>query len=89
MRDTTHELKTINPHFAEVWLGHKTFEFRVNDRDFRKGDTLYLREWEDDDYYTGRAVRAKVTHILKYDPDTPLGVGQCIMSLEVFEQEEE
>jgi len=41
-----HELKTWNEYFEEVFMGHKTFEIRKNDRNFQKGDTLILKEWK-------------------------------------------
>jgi Domain of unknown function (DUF3850) len=61
----THELKTVHPHFQDVWTGHKTFEIRWNDRGFQVGDTLVLKEYvANDGYYSGRKIEACVTHIL-------------------------
>jgi hypothetical protein len=42
---TRHELKTWPKPFAAILSGFKKHEIRVNDRDFREGDELYLREW--------------------------------------------
>lgn len=39
-----HELKTWKEYFEEVFVGHKNFEVRKNDRDFKIGDTLILIE---------------------------------------------
>ena len=39
-----HELKIWPKYYEEVSMGHKTFEIRKNDRDFKKGDTLILKE---------------------------------------------
>ena len=39
-----HELKTEQKYFKEVVAGRKTFEMRVNDRDFNVGDFLALNE---------------------------------------------
>ncbi len=63
-----HELKTVPKYFQATWDRRKRFEFRKNDRGFRAGDTLVLREWdpEQKEYegYTGRTVNAEVTYIL-------------------------
>lgn len=58
-----HELKTLPEYFQEIIYGRKTFEVRYNDRNFRVGDTLLLREWENGSY-TGKAIERKVTYIL-------------------------
>ena len=40
-----HELKCWPPFYGEIAMGRKTFEVRLNDREFRMLDTLRLREW--------------------------------------------
>jgi len=40
-----HELKIWPEYYREVARGSKTFEYRINDRDFKEGDTVELREW--------------------------------------------
>jgi len=62
---TTHRLKTWPDAFEPTWVGDKVAEIRVNDRDYRRGDLLVLREWlPRSASYTGREVRAQVTHVL-------------------------
>jgi hypothetical protein len=41
-----HELKTWPKSFSAALSGFKKHEVRVNDRDFREGDKLCLREWD-------------------------------------------
>jgi len=69
----THELKTWPKFFQAIWDGRKTFEVRVDDRGFREGDVLDLREWDpewnpgkgpdDPEKYTGREIKAEVTYL--------------------------
>jgi Domain of unknown function (DUF3850) len=59
-----HDLKTWPEFFRHVWSGDKRFELRKNDRDFRYGDTLLMREWSPEDGYTGRMVRTTVLYEL-------------------------
>jgi hypothetical protein len=40
-----HILKCDSPFWGDVARGDKTFEIRKNDRNFRLGDTLCLRDW--------------------------------------------
>lgn len=73
MNAYTHELKTDTEPFAAILSGEKTHEIRYDDRGFKVGDTLVLREIR---YsrgemfaegrpleYTGRTVERVVTHI--------------------------
>jgi ASC-1-like (ASCH) protein len=61
----THSLKTVNPYFEAVWQGLKTFEVRENDRDYKVGDLLCLKEWDHKgERYTGRETTVEITYIL-------------------------
>jgi cell division protein FtsB len=64
-RPKEHELKTWPEYFDAILDGRKTFEYRRNDRSFRVGDTLLLREWEPStQQYLGREGRWKITYLL-------------------------
>lgn len=65
---TQHELKTWPEFFEPILSGDKTFELRHNDRGFRVGDILWLREWDQDSGYTGRELFVKVQYILSGRP---------------------
>jgi len=77
-----HELKTWTEYFEEVFMSHKTFEVRENDRDFKVGDMLNLKEY---DYktstYTGRQLTRTVTYIL-YGGQFGIEEGHCVMSIQ-------
>jgi hypothetical protein len=78
---TIHHLKTVQPHFSEVWFGRKTFEMRsTNDRTFQVGDTLLLKEWKKEEaVFTGKGIEAKITHVLE-GPVFGLEAGYAILS---------
>lgn len=59
----THELKIIPKYFKDVVDGDKNFELRKNDRDFKVGDSLMLKEFDNGEY-TGDSVQVVVTYIL-------------------------
>lgn len=58
------ELKILPIYFEEVVNGNKTFELRKNDRDYKVGLKLVLREFENNTF-TGRIITKTVTYILK------------------------
>lgn len=61
-----HDLKIWPQYFDAVASGDKTFEWRKDDRDYRVGDTLRLREWlPDRERYTGREITKRVSYILR------------------------
>ena len=74
-----HELKILPEYYKAIINGQKTFEIRFNDRDFRVGDTLLLKEW-DGKKYTGRIVERKVSYLLDDSSGYVLD-GYVVMSL--------
>ena len=64
-----HDLKCWPAPFQALYDELKTFEWRLNDRDYEVGDILLLREWDpnsgDAGQYTGRELKRLVTYILR------------------------
>ena len=58
-----HDLKLLSKYYSAVVSGAKKFEARYNDRDYKVGDILLLREF-DGLQYTGRKTYVKVTYVL-------------------------
>lgn len=80
----THELKTVFPFFGLVWDGKKKFELRKNDRDFKAGDILVLKEYDAaDNSYSGREVTAKVTLIMTAY-EGAITEGWAVLSIDVL-----
>ena len=76
----THELKTWQMYFQEVKRGYKTFEIRVNDRDFKEGDILVLKEYDPIALeYTGDEITKMAGYII-YN-EVFVRTGQCVISL--------
>lgn len=63
-----HDLKCWPAYYSQVRDGRKQFELRKNDRNYKIGDLLILREWEPKiKDYTGYSVTAVVTCIVSDD----------------------
>lgn len=63
-----HELKIWPEYFEAVKSGKKTFEIRKNDRNFKEGDILVLKEFvPTEGEYTGRSIEVVVTYVLPID----------------------
>lgn len=78
----THILKTIPPFYDDVFTGKKKFEVRKDDRDFKVGDTLLLREWNPDtEQYTGRQTMFEIGYKLRSDFNFGILPGYCVLSL--------
>lgn len=77
MFNKIHELKIKPVYFEAVKEGIKTFELRKDDRNFKVGDILLLREWEHK--YSGRKIKKKVIYILKEIEG--IEIGYCVLAL--------
>lgn len=68
-----HQLKIMPEYFEAVISGKKTFELRVNDRDYKAGDYLALNEYDQENKaYTRRSCLVYVDYIM--DQNTAAGV---------------
>lgn len=76
-----HELK-INPkYFDDVKSGRKRFEIRKDDRDYKVGDLIILKEYENG-HYTGREIKClTIRYILRDAAEYGLMDGYCILGL--------
>lgn len=80
--ERTHELKIEPEYFSEIINGDKKFELRRDDRGFRVGDELILREFKENSY-TGDSCKVRVTN--KFNGGQyGLSTGYCILSIELI-----
>lgn len=83
-RSREHDLKTHPEPFEATWRNRKLHEFRKNDRGFKAGDRLRLREWlPEEGRYTNREVRARVTYV-SCGPSYGIPEGYCVMSVKPY-----
>jgi len=75
---TNHNLKTIEPFFSDTWFGNKTFEIRLNDRDFKKGDILFLMRHNT---LPKKSIACRVKYIMD-DPEY-VKEGYIVMGIEI------
>lgn len=73
-----HKLKIWSQYFNDVLSGAKKAEHRINDRDFKVGDTLCLEEVTKPDLeYTGRRIYVYITHIIPCGEMAILSIEPC------------
>lgn len=73
-----HELKILPEYFNQVISGNKNWELRKNDRGFKVGDLIVIKEWVE--RYTGRSSLGTIKFIL--ENYTGIENGYCILSIE-------
>ena len=80
----THLLKVLPEYFRDVLDNTKQFEIRKNDRDFKEGDILKLREYDPvKNEYSGWWVAATFERVYPLDG---IGIsGFVAMSIKTFE----
>lgn len=65
----THELKCWPEYFDLCLSAVKTFEIRLNDRNYKQGDIIFMREWNPDtSQYTGRCAYFGIGYVLEDYP---------------------
>ena len=75
----SHDLKIDRQNFLDVVEGRKKSEVRINDRDFRVGDFLHLREFNSDSQeYSGKELIVKITHF--FSDEIFLQPGYVVLS---------
>ena len=72
-----HRIKVLTPYYQDLVDRKKSFELRINDRDYRVGDTVILEEYTGE-FFTGRGIRRKIKYVLKDCPQFGLKNGYCI-----------
>ena len=72
-----HKLKIAPEYFEEVVLGNKTFELRFNDRNYQRGDTFDLMEWNSSEF-TNRSVSGEITYVFTDEKKFGLDSGYCV-----------
>lgn len=76
-----HELKTLSPYFVALYSNVKNFEVRKDDRDFKIGDELILKEFIPDHGYTGRILHRMVNYKLD-GGQFGIEKGYCILGIQ-------
>lgn len=61
-----HALKTKSCYFWAVRNKIKTFEIRVNDRNYQVNDCLLLKEIDENNNFTGQKILVRITYICPY-----------------------
>ena len=75
-----HYMKTETEYYQAVERGEKNFELRINDRDFKKYDMLYLEETVKG-VKTGRKLPpVEIQYVLKDCVKYGLCEGYCILN---------
>lgn len=91
MKTVTHDLKCWPEFFRAITSGDKPFDLRKNDRKFKAGDRVLLREFDDRaGKYTGMEIEKRITYVLDgigggcITPLQGLIRGYCILGLGPF-----
>jgi len=76
------ELKTWPEYYQDLNRG-KNFEVRKDDRDFKIGDFLVLKEWVPErEVYTGNKMVYVILFILRNKPELGLKPGYCVLGID-------
>jgi hypothetical protein len=75
-----HEIKCWPEYFQPLYIGRKEFEVRKNDRNYKVGDSLLIREFNPlTGMYTKREIVRRITYIIQGVCGLPTDI--CVMQL--------
>jgi ParB family chromosome partitioning protein len=72
--------------FEDAAAGRKNFELRINDRDYRVGDTLHMTKHKDG-HNTGRFIEQEIIYML--EEFNGLKEGYCILGTKIITEIEQ
>lgn len=79
-----HELKCVDPFYEDVAEGTKTFELRMNDREYNDGDQLLLKQYsQTTNSYSGFECKVDVIKVYKNMEQFGLPAHMCIMAIKL------
>lgn len=82
-----HRVKILTPFFKLIQEGKKTFEIRLNDRDYQEGDILHLEEYNPQtNEYTGEFVEVIALYI--FDDIKYLQAGYVAIATEIIKRKQ-
>jgi hypothetical protein len=73
-----HDVKIAEEFFPYSLLGIKPFEIRLNDRNYQRGDTICLHEWDEADGFSGRSITYRIGFITSYEQKPNWVVFACL-----------
>lgn len=77
-----HEMKTFHKNFSEMLSGKKNFVLLKQDKPYREGDTLIVREWSDImNSYSGERLTYTISCIYEGCGKYGLAKGYCVLGL--------
>ena len=82
-----HIVKTHSNYFDRVMDGSKTFELRLNDRDYQVGDTVILANFDPvtKEYRSSPEILVEITYII-HGPNFGIKKGYCCFSFKKHTQ---
>lgn len=83
---TIHELKILPEYYKAQVEGKKNFEIRKNDRNYKIGDKLVLKEYDPEtNSFTGQSFVTEITFITDYQQkDGYVVLGTKDLALDVY-----
>lgn len=84
MKVKVHELKIAPEYYEAIINKEKQFEIRKNDRDFKVGDKIELKEFSEDSYTHAKPIYGRIKYITNYEQKEGIVVMGIDFNLEDF-----